>query len=193
MEIEVAQLRTKCEMYERMLDMYTQEIERLQQLLLNNTKQSVSLKRVTNPGQLLFPTLQKNLEELSNEDITKHLTCSFPASQSLLQLLSKIFNGCHTHTKLCNVVNHNCIEYLAENNNLRKENYTFLFDKIFKQIFEKCKCAAPYIHENINCEQQNILSDNFHDNIMILTSDVNQKKKLQKEFLMIIKNDAFGN
>lgn len=184
----------KCEMYERMLKMQEKEIERLHQLLLQSKNIAVTNKQSSVlPSQQLFATIAQNLDDLSDEEIIKYLTSPFPATQSLLNIMNKIFKGKHTQSRLCNVVNQTFIEYIAEDKIVKKENYNFLLDRIFKDIYQKCKSASYKIHDNVNNEQQNILSDHFHDNIMIFNSNTTQKRKLQKELLNVIKNDAFSN
>lgn len=184
-----------CTLFTQQLAEKEREIERLHNLLQN--RQTTQTSRQPNDhvilGGKLFEKIRSNIEALDSQYIYEHLTCSAPAYKSLLELLCKVFQYPNQEGYLCTVVNSSFILYINENNQQAKENYVFLFDRIFALIYNKCKQECQHIHEDINTEDQCTISDNFHDNMMILNSDTPNKKKLQKDLLNVIKHNAFTN
>ena len=180
------------DMYERMLKMKDEEIQRLYTLL---SKQNVSQTKVTTTilHQAFFNTISHNVCQLTDEDIRKTLSQKYPATKAIIKLLTTALNGKYTNGKLCNISNRHFIEYLTDDLEIKKEKYTYLFDKVFKIVYERCKTVCHNVHENVQTELQNNISETMHSNMMIFVSNENIKAKVQSELLALIKNDAFSN
>jgi len=196
MECELASYMTKCQMYERMLDMKEEEIKRLYQIVLCAKPAGSVASTARNVCQLsepFFSAIHNNISLLEDTEIRQCLTSPYPAIKSLVHLITKILNNSNTPGKLCRVVNQTFIEYVQDDLCIKKEDYTFLFDKIFIKIYDKCKSVGNDLHTEIHNEQQHIRSDNFYNNIMILHSNEKEKRRLQKDIFTIVKHDAFSN
>lgn len=179
-------LQKQCEMYERMLAMKDQEINRLYELLKMHKPSTSSTSRIKEQRKItgkLLETVFYNIECLDEEVIKKHLSVPSPAYKSIIALLQKTFTSDHV---LCNISYQNYITYL-NNGELETVYYIELFDKIFKKVYEKSVLACKQLHENINTEHDNNVSDYCHENIMMLFSDNDKKIKIQKELLKVIK------
>lgn len=201
MENNIAALKAKCEMYERMLALQEGQISYLQQEL-KTLHESFSLRQSSTTQQAkinviiklpFFQTVQKNISDIDDSKLMKLMSNSYPATQETLEILQECVNGKHTTDTLYSVSSNNFVSYLSDNMTAKKEDYTFLLDKVFKMLFEKCKTACTSLHENITSEAMNTLSDNCHDNMMMLSSSNTYKSKLQKDLLRLMKNNAFSN
>ena len=191
----------KCEMYERMLDMQASQIAFLQQEL-RTLHESLLCKQHTR-GQAtktnvdlklpFFKTVVDNIQSLDESTVTRKMSNSYPACFEIFELLQECINGPHTTDALFNVSTNNFVSYLADDMTLTKEDYTALLAKVFKLLLGKCKKVCTNVHENVTSEATNTLSDNCHDNMMMLTSNNSHKSKLQKDILRLMKHNAFSN
>jgi hypothetical protein len=172
-------------MYERMLIMKDQEINRLYELLKiqKSNAYTSKIKEPTKFTENLLDVVFHNIGLLDEDTIKKHLSVSSPAYKSIVALLQKLFISDNV---LCNISYQNYITYL-KNGKLETIYYIELFDKIFKKVYEKSVIACKELHENIKTEHDNNISDYCHENIMMLFSDNDKKAKIQKSLLKVIK------
>tara|TARA_B110000977_G_C11091322_1_gene497070 strand:- start:12626 stop:13189 length:564 start_codon:yes stop_codon:yes gene_type:complete len=174
----------KCEMLERIITIKDQEIKRLFELLTiqksGNQKQSILPPQITCD---FLQTIERNILKLNDTDIRRHISAPSPAYKSITTLLQKLFVS---DNKLCIINHQNYITYKTFDD-LKKVYYVEIFDIILKKLYDRCVIACKNIHENINNEHDNNISDYCHDNIMMLFSDNEKKTKLQKDLLKVIK------
>ena len=73
-------MQMQCEMYERMLVMKDQEINRLWELLrLQKTGSTQRQRETPKIDGILFEVVEKNMSHLDENDIRKHLSIPAPA------------------------------------------------------------------------------------------------------------------
>ena len=160
MEDNVASLNAKCEMYERMLALQEGQISYLQQEL-KTLHESFSLRQSSSTQQAkinviiklpFFSTVQKNIIDIDDSRLMKLMSNSYPATQETLEILQECINGQHTTDILYSISSNNFVSYLSDTMTAKKEDYTFLLDKVFKMLFEKCKIACTSLlrisHQN---------------------------------------------
>ena len=201
MDENVSSLMTKCVMYERMLELQGSHIVYLQQELKtlheNFSLRQSSISQQNKVNVLIklpfFKTVYQNINSIDDCRLMKMMSNSYPAFQDTLEVLQECINGKYTTDIMYNISNNNFVSYLSDDMIAKKEDYTFLLDKVFKMLFEKCKIACTSLHENVTSDAMNTLSDNCHDNMMMLSTSNTQKSKLQKELLRLMKNNAFSN
>lgn len=187
-ENEMVEFKTKCEMYERIIKMQENEIERLYTLLQqkhNQTKLPRSEEEIT---KSVIQVLRSNISKIDNSFIITCLSNQYPAYTSIIDIFSKIFYGEHTENcKLFNISKNSNISYMDEFDAKQNEHYTQFFDRLFPEVYEKCKLACDPVHINLHSELDNSVSDNCHSNILLLTRTTGKRAILQKELLKYLR------
>ena len=176
-------LEKECEMYERIIAIKDEEIQRLYELLKLQKTGSHTQKLPSKITGQLMEVIDENIKKLDDNEIRKHLMSPSPAYKSVISMLQKVFKS---NEVLCNINYQNYITYM-NNDTVETIYYMELFDETFKKVYEKCAIACQIIHDNIITEHDNHVSDYCHENIMMLYSDNERKTRLQKELLKVIK------
>jgi hypothetical protein len=197
--IYIRELETKLEEKEKQLNIYEGILEKFDSNLKLSIQSSQPASKIQSFQKVitskLFETIEKNLNDVSDETIRSLLEEPHPATAQCVKILVKTLqNENNSHAQLLVATTNTFCKYMNNEEEIVLGNISTVFDNICKKVYNRCK---PVIIDlcfdsenqliNSNMSEVELNKDNYRcDNIMMF-SNTRFKAKLLKEIMPMIR------
>ena len=194
----IRELETKLEEKEKQLQIYQGILEKFDSNLKLSIQSSQPASKFQSSQKIitsrLYETIEKNLNEISDNIIRSLLEEPHPATAQCVKILVKALqNENNSHGPLLILTTNTFCKYMNKEDEIVLGNINSVFDNICTHVYKRCKpvildlCFDPAT-TTVNMTDDDLNKDNYRCENIIMFHNTRYKVKLLKEIMPMIKN-----